>query len=127
MSDQPILLLVDRDERSIQTFRATLEVERRVRLVVAPNGEDALRMSRDIRPDLIVIAHDIQRMNVFSFCQALRQDPEFESTMLVLEIERTLGGRGSVGCKPGCAPRAQRGGPEQKDEDSNRSFHRYNR
>jgi response regulator RpfG family c-di-GMP phosphodiesterase len=88
VSEQAILLLVDRDERSIQTFRATLEVERRVRLVVAPNGEDALRMSRDVRPDLIVIAHDIQGMNVFSFCQALRQDPLFESTMLVLEIER---------------------------------------
>ncbi len=88
MSEQAILLLVDRDERSIQTFRATLEVERRVRLVVAPNGEDALRMARDIRPDLVVIAHDIQGTNVFSFCQALRQDAGLESTMLVLEIER---------------------------------------
>jgi response regulator RpfG family c-di-GMP phosphodiesterase len=88
MSEQAILLLVDRDERSIQSFRATLEVERRVRLVVAPNGEDALRMTRDIRPDLVVLAHDIKGMNVFSYCQTVRQDPELESTMLVLEIER---------------------------------------
>ena len=87
MNEQAILLLVDRDERSIQTFRATLEVGRRVRLVVAPNGDDALRMTRDIRPDLVVLAHDLEGMNVFSYCQAVREDAALASTMLVLEIE----------------------------------------
>ena len=88
MNEQALLLLVERDERSIQAFRATLEVERRVRLTVASNGEDGLRIAHDARPDLIVIAHDVQGMNVFSFCQAVRQDPALESTMLVLAIER---------------------------------------
>jgi len=88
VSDQAIMLLVDRDERTIQTFRATLEVERRVKLVVAANGEEALRLTREIRPDLVILAHDIHGMNVFSFCQTVRQDPELESTMLVLVIEK---------------------------------------
>ena len=87
MSDQAVLLLVERDEKAVQTFRATLEVERRVRLVVAPGGDEALRMARDLRPDLIVISQETRGMNVFSFCQLLRQDPTFESTMIVLVIE----------------------------------------
>jgi response regulator RpfG family c-di-GMP phosphodiesterase len=88
VNDQAVMLLVDRDEQSIQLFRATLEVERRVRLVVAPNADEALRMSRDLHPDLIVLAPEPRGMNVFSFCQQLRQDQSFESTMLVLQIDR---------------------------------------
>ena len=88
MNDQAIMLLVDRDEKSVQLFRATLEVERRVRLVVAPSAEEAMRMARDLHPDLIVLAPEPRGMNVFSFCQQLRQDEAFESTMLVLQIDR---------------------------------------
>lgn len=88
MNDQAVMLLVDRDEHSIQLFRATLEVERRVRLVVAPTADEALRMARDLHPDLVVLSPAPQGMNVFSFCQQLRQDEAFESTMLVLQIER---------------------------------------
>lgn len=88
MSDQSVLLLVDRDERSVQAVRATLEVERRVRLVVAPTADDAMRMVKELHPDMIVLAPEQRGMNVFTFCQALRQDPTFESTMLVLQIER---------------------------------------
>ncbi len=87
MSDQAVLLLVEHDERAVQTFRATLEVERRVRLLVAPGGDEALRMARELRPDLIVLSQGSRGMNVFSFCQLLRQDPTFESTMIVLVIE----------------------------------------
>ena len=87
MNDQAVMLLVDRDEHSIQLFRSTLEVERRVRLVVAPSADEALRMSRDLHPDLIVLAPDSRGMNVFSFCQQLRQDEAFEGTMLVLQID----------------------------------------
>jgi response regulator RpfG family c-di-GMP phosphodiesterase len=88
VNDQAVMLLVDRDEHTIQAFRAMLEVERRVRLVVAPSADDALRMSRDLHPDLIVLAPEPHGMNVFSFCQQLRQDESFENTMLVLQIER---------------------------------------
>jgi response regulator RpfG family c-di-GMP phosphodiesterase len=87
VNDQAVLLLVEHDEKAIQTFRATLEVERRVRLVVAPGGDEAMRMARELRPDLIVLSQDTRGMNVFSFCQLLRQDPSFESTMIVLAIE----------------------------------------
>jgi response regulator RpfG family c-di-GMP phosphodiesterase len=87
VNDQAVLLLVERDEKVIQTFRATVEVERRVRLVVAPNAEEALRMAHEIGPALIVASQELGGTSVFSFCQQLRQDPSLEPAMLVLMID----------------------------------------
>ncbi len=87
MNDQAVLLLVERDERVVQVFRATLQVERRVRMIVAPTGDEALRMTRDLKPDLVVVAHDMRGMNVFSFVQSVRQDPALESVTIVLIVE----------------------------------------
>lgn len=87
MSEQASLLLVERDERVVETFRATLELERQVRLVVAVNGSEGLRMARDVRPDLIVVSSDVPGTNVFSFCQQVKQTPELESTVLVMIIQ----------------------------------------
>lgn len=87
MNEQATLLLVERDERIVETFRATIELERQVRLVVAVNGSEGLRMARELRPDLIVISSEVSNTNVFSFCQQVKQTPELESTLLVMIIQ----------------------------------------
>lgn len=86
MSEQATLLLVDRDPAHVDTFRRTLELERRVRLVISLNPVEAIRTAHDLRPDLIVVTHDIPGMNAFSFCQQIRQDPALSGTMIVLTI-----------------------------------------
>ena len=86
--DALLFLLVEHDERAIEVFRTTLEVERRVKLVVSPTCDQALRMLRDTAPDLVVVGHDAHGMNVFAFCQRLRQDPALAAAMLVLVIDR---------------------------------------
>lgn len=86
MSEQATLLLVDRDPAHVDTFRRTLELERRVRLVISLNPVEAIRTAHDLRPDLIVVTHDIPGMNAFSFCQQIKQDPALSGTMIVLTI-----------------------------------------
>ncbi len=86
MSEHANMMLVVRDEQIVSIFRATLEVERRVRLTVALTAQDALRMAHEIKPDLIVCAPEITGMNVFAFCQQVKQDPATADTMLVLII-----------------------------------------
>ncbi|MCC6649865.1 MAG: response regulator [Candidatus Eisenbacteria bacterium] len=86
MSEQATLLLVDRDPAHVDTFRRTLELERRVRLVISLNPVEAIRTAHDLRPDLIVVTHDIPGMNAFSFCQQIKQDPALAGTMIVLTI-----------------------------------------
>ena len=85
--DPATLLLISRDEATVGLFRATLELERQAKLVVAVNPTDALRMAHDLTPDLIVVSSDLPGLNVFAFCQQLRQDPALEAAMLVLIIE----------------------------------------
>lgn len=87
MSEQALLLLVERDERVVETFRAAIELERQAKLVVSVNGSEGLRVARERRPDLVVIASDLPNTNVFSFCQQLKQAPELESTLIVMIIE----------------------------------------
>lgn len=88
MSQDPAtLLLVSRDEATVGLFRATLELERQAKLLVAVNPQDALRMAHDLAPHLVVVSGDMPGLNVFAFCQQLRQDPVLEAAMVVLIIE----------------------------------------
>ncbi|MBI5170867.1 MAG: response regulator [Candidatus Eisenbacteria bacterium] len=86
MNEQATLLLVDRDPAHVETFRRTLELERRVRLVISLNPVEALKSAHDLKPDLVVVTHDIPGMNAFSFCQMLRSDPALAGAMIVLTI-----------------------------------------
>ncbi len=86
MSEQATLLLVDRDPAHVETFRRTLELERRVRLVISLNPVEAVKTAHDLKPDLVVVTHDIPGMNAFSFCQAIKNDPTLGGTMIVLTI-----------------------------------------
>lgn len=86
MNEPFTLLLVDRDERDVEVFRATIELERQVRLVVAVNGSEGLRIARDLRPDLVVISSEIENTNVLSFCQQAKQIPDMESASLVVIV-----------------------------------------
>ncbi|MBP8137557.1 MAG: response regulator, partial [Candidatus Eisenbacteria bacterium] len=86
MSEQATLLLVDRDPAHVETFRRTLELERRVRLVISLNPVEAVKTAHDLKPDLVVVTHDIPGMNAFSFCQAIKNDPTLAGTMIVLTI-----------------------------------------
>lgn len=86
MSEQATLLLVDRDPAHVETFRRTLELERRVRLVISLNPVEAVKTAHDLKPDLVVVTHDIPGMNAFSFCQAIKNDPTLTGTMIVLTI-----------------------------------------
>ncbi len=87
MSELATLLLVERDERVVETFRSAIELERQARLLVAVNGSEGLRIARDQRPDLIVLSSDLPNTNVFSFCQQVKQAPELESSLLVMIIQ----------------------------------------
>lgn len=86
MSEQATLLLVDRDPAHVETFRRTLELERRVRLVISLNPVEAVKSAHDLKPDLVVVTHDIPGMNAFSFCQTIKNDPALAGTMVVLTI-----------------------------------------
>ncbi len=64
------------------------------RVEAAENGEDALRMAREIRPDAITLDVLMPQMDGWAVLSALKEDPELRSipiTMLSIVDERRIG------------------------------------
>jgi CheY-like chemotaxis protein len=67
------LLLVDDDPAAIHVMSRILGQYEQQRF--ATSGADALRLAREIQPDLIVLDADMPGMNGLEVCTALRKDP----------------------------------------------------
>lgn len=98
-SSQKKVLIVD-DEAYIRLLlEQTLEEleERGVDILKADNGEDALRLAREQRPRLIFLDVMIPKMNGFEVCRVIKQEYQYEDTMIVIltakgqEYDRQMG------------------------------------
>jgi len=71
--DRSTLLLVDDEPTNLQVLRHTLQDD--YRLLFAKDGETALRLVRENRPDLILLDVMMPGMSGFEVCKSLKQDP----------------------------------------------------
>lgn len=67
------VLIVDDELSNIQLMRQILKDE--YQLSIAPNGAKALKLSRRIQPDLILLDIMMPGMNGYEVCQHLKSDP----------------------------------------------------
>jgi putative two-component system response regulator len=81
------VLLVEHDRASADFFRALLVTDRALRLVVAENAAEALRVARDAAPDLVVTDAQIVGTDVFAFLQALRGEPALDGALFLMIAE----------------------------------------
>ncbi|MBF0179194.1 MAG: response regulator [Magnetococcales bacterium] len=70
---QPVVLLVDDVETNILMLNEVLRDE--YRTLFATNGEDALRMTREKRPDLILLDIQMPGMDGVEVCKRLKEEP----------------------------------------------------
>ena len=66
---------VDDDEATVETFRLLLEMEG-AKVIVATNGEDALKALEAEHPMLILSDIGMPGMNGFEFIESVRRRPE---------------------------------------------------
>lgn len=69
----PLILLVEDDESIAILMRLYLEKEG-YEVVTAENGEEALRLYRRVRPDLVVLDLMIPKLDGLSVCRAIRDE-----------------------------------------------------
>jgi CheY-like chemotaxis protein len=55
-----------------------------VEILTANNGEDAMQMIRDERPDLVFLDVMMPKMNGYDVCQAVKHDPTTEDIFIVI-------------------------------------------
>jgi DNA-binding response OmpR family regulator len=73
--DRPVtILVVDDDARVIELLEIAFGAHG-WKVVRASDGEQALRLATDARPDLVVLDVRLPRRSGFEVCEALRRDP----------------------------------------------------
>ncbi|MDF2739802.1 MAG: chemotaxis protein CheY [Actinomycetia bacterium] len=73
------MLIVDDDPAIRRVVSALLDLDE-YGLLEAADGQAALEMVRDERPDLVILDLTMRRLDGLRACQALRSDPELAGT-----------------------------------------------
>ncbi len=77
------LILVAEDERDIRDLIVfTLQIAG-FRVVDVPNGEEAVKKAKEIRPDLILMDVRMPKMTGFEACRALKQEEKTKNIPVV--------------------------------------------
>ena len=74
--------MVDDLAASAETLMTLLEIEG-FQVRVAHEGQDALRIAREFRPDVVLLDIGLPGMNGFEVAHGLRQQPESEHALLI--------------------------------------------
>ncbi len=87
------LLVVERDDGLATEVRGALAGEPTVRVLTAPTAQDAVAVSRQVKPELVLVGQHVQGLNPLALCQSLRALPELEraTIVLVLDARSSLG------------------------------------
>lgn len=76
------ILIVERDFFTRETIRKALEGE--YELFFTDNGLEAMRLAKELKPDLIIIEPLIPGMDGFQLCSHLRSEEETKGTPILL-------------------------------------------
>ena len=79
---KPFVLLVDNDTENREACADALRSVG-VRALGVNTGEDALKLARDLTPDLIVIDYTLPDVGGAEVCRRLRHDPETEPVPII--------------------------------------------
>ena len=78
---RPRLLLVDDEPTNLQVLRHILQAD--YRLLFATDGERALQVAREQRPDLVLLDIMMPHMDGYAVCRALKADAATASTPVI--------------------------------------------
>lgn len=81
---QQHVLLVDDDEDMMRLLEVTLQNAERYTLLTAREGEEALRLVRQTRPQVVFLDVMMPRMDGFEVCRILKEDPGTRDVKVIL-------------------------------------------
>lgn len=78
------VLVADDDEDMMRLLEVTLQSSDRYVLLVAREGQEALRIAREKKPNVIFLDVMMPRMDGFEVCRALKQDPATKHIKIIM-------------------------------------------
>src|SRR5690606_36422661 len=82
MSDQTILVIDD--SATIRELVDNLLSPAGYRVALAPTADDGLRLASEVRPDLILLDHQLPGVTGYDVCRRLAQSPELREIPVVV-------------------------------------------
>ena len=80
---RPSLLLVDDEPTNLQVLRHILQAD--YRLLFATDGERALQVAREQRPDLVLLDIMMPNLDGYAVCRALKADAATASIPVIFD------------------------------------------
>lgn len=92
------VLVADDESEILDLLSLTLEDDERYSVITARDGEEALRLCREERPELVILDVQMPKMDGVSVCKNIRQDASISGMKVVMltalsqesEIDRAL-------------------------------------
>ena len=78
------VLIADDEEGVRALVEATLANDGTIKIYTAEDGQQALDIARDVRPDVIFLDVMMPRLNGFEVCQVLKSDPATRDIKIVM-------------------------------------------
>ena len=78
------ILLVDDEEAVLALVSATLADDDRYSLLLARNGEEAVKVCGRERPDLLFLDIMMPEMDGYEVCRSLKQNPSTADVMIIM-------------------------------------------
>ena len=101
------LLIVEDDTGTLQLLHSIFDIDSRFDVTTATNGNDALRICRELRPNLVLLDIMLPGRNGYSVCRVIKHDPACRGTRVLflsgvhrdtaLDAGRKAGADGFVG------------------------------
>lgn len=82
-------ILIAEDSSTVRRVVAGRLAADGYRVIEAVDGEDALKLARQERPDLLVLDKVMPKYDGFEVVRALREDPEMRAIPIVMLTERS--------------------------------------
>jgi sigma-B regulation protein RsbU (phosphoserine phosphatase) len=79
------ILVVDDIELNRKMLTHSLNANGYRNITVAHDGSQALTLTRELRPDLVILDLMMPTMDGFAYCQAVRQDPSFDNMPIIVQ------------------------------------------
>ncbi|MDI6734179.1 MAG: response regulator [Patescibacteria group bacterium] len=83
MAEHKIILLVEDEPLLANLLKQRLEKEG-LKVLLGRDGEEALRILRDTKPDLILLDIILPKISGFELMETLRNDPQFEKAPIII-------------------------------------------
>jgi CheY-like chemotaxis protein len=78
-----VLLIAD-DDADLRAVFSALFIRRGFTVLTAPDGDHALRLARQHRPDAVLTDFDMPGMDGLQLCRSLRDDPRLRTVPVAL-------------------------------------------